>query len=90
VVAKRIGTDHLEIASYVSDEVVAPGSLFSIVFDVKPNAGIHVYAPGAKDYRIINFRMDVREGLQILGPQPDIVGPDFRKVAQAIVTAERG
>lgn len=25
-----------------------------------------------------------------LGPQPDIVGPDFRKVAQAIVAAERG
>jgi hypothetical protein len=56
--ATRIGTDHLEITSFVSDEVVAPGSLFSIVFDVKPNAGIHVYAPGAKDYRIINFRMD--------------------------------
>jgi hypothetical protein len=37
--------------------VVAPGSLFSIVLDVKPNAGIHVYAPGAKDYRVINFRI---------------------------------
>jgi peroxiredoxin len=34
--AKRIETDHLEITSYVSDEVVAPGSLFSVVFDVKP------------------------------------------------------
>jgi peroxiredoxin len=56
--AKRIETDHLEIMSYVSDEVVAPGSLFSVVLDVKPNAGIHVYAPGAKDYKIINFRID--------------------------------
>jgi peroxiredoxin len=56
--AKRIETDQLEITSYVSDEVVAPGSLFSVVFDVKPNTGIHVYAPGAKDYRIINFRID--------------------------------
>jgi peroxiredoxin len=56
--AKRIETDHLEITSYVSDEVVAPGSLFSVVFDVKPNAGIHVYAPGANDYRVINFRID--------------------------------
>ena len=37
--AKRIETDHLDITSYVSDEVVAPGSLFSVVFDVKPNAG---------------------------------------------------
>ena len=56
--AKRIETDHLDITSYVSDEVVAPGSLFSVVLDVKPNAGIHVYAPGAKDYKIINFRID--------------------------------
>jgi peroxiredoxin len=36
--AKRIDTDHLDIMSYVSDEVVAPGTLFSVVFDVKPNA----------------------------------------------------
>jgi len=56
--AKRIETDHLDITTYASDEVVAPGSLFSVVFDVKPGAGIHVYAPGAKDYRIINLRID--------------------------------
>jgi peroxiredoxin len=56
--AKRIETDHLDITSYVSDEIVAPGTLFSVAFDVKPNAGIHLYAPGAKDYKIINFRMD--------------------------------
>lgn len=56
--ARRIETDHLDITTYVSDEVVAPGSLFSVVFDVKPNQGIHVYAPGAKDYKIINFRLD--------------------------------
>ena len=55
---KRIETDHLEITTYISDEVVAPGFLFSVVFDVKPNAGIHVYAPGAKDYKVINFRID--------------------------------
>lgn len=57
-VAKRVETEHLEITSYVSDEVVAPGTLFSIVFDVKPKAGMHVYAPGAKDYRIIGVRLD--------------------------------
>jgi peroxiredoxin len=56
--ATRFETDHLAITSYVSDEVVAPGSLFSVVLDVKPNAGIHVYAPGAKDYRIVNLRLD--------------------------------
>ncbi len=56
--AKRIETEHLEVMTYLSDEVVAPGSLFSIVFDVKPNPGIHIYAPGAKNYRIVGFRLD--------------------------------
>jgi peroxiredoxin len=56
--ANRIETDHLEITSYVSDESVAPGSLFSVVFEVKPKPGIHVYAPGATNYRVINFRID--------------------------------
>jgi peroxiredoxin len=56
--ARRIETDHLDITTYVSDEVVAPGSLFSVVLDVKPKTGIHVYAPGANDYKIINLRFD--------------------------------
>jgi peroxiredoxin len=56
--AKRIETDHLEITTYVSDDVVAPGSVFSVVFDVKPHTNIHVYAPGAKDYKVVNFQID--------------------------------
>jgi peroxiredoxin len=55
--ATRIETDHLDIRAYVSDEVVAPGSLFSVVFDITPAAGIHVYAPGAKDYRVVSFTL---------------------------------
>lgn len=56
--ATRVETDHLDITTYMSDEVVAPGHLFSLVFDVTPKPGLHVYAPGAADYRIINFSMD--------------------------------
>lgn len=56
--ATRVETDHLDMTIHMSDEVIAPGSLFSLVFDVKPRAGIHVYAPGAKDYRIIGFKLD--------------------------------
>jgi peroxiredoxin len=53
--ASRITTDHLDITTYTSDEVVAPGTLFSLVFDIVPSSRIHVYAPGAKDYRVITF-----------------------------------
>jgi peroxiredoxin len=56
--ARRIQTDHLDITTYLSDHVVAPGSLFSVVFDITPEPGIHVYAPGAQDYRVVNVRLD--------------------------------
>ena len=56
--AGRIETNHLDATTYLSDDVVAPGSIFSVIFDVTPGAGIHVYAPGAKDYRVINFNVD--------------------------------
>ena len=58
VAARRITTDHLQVTTYATDEVVAPGSLFSIVFDVTPRERMHVYAPGAEAYRIINLTLD--------------------------------
>ena len=58
VSASRITTDHLQITTYATDEVVAPGSLFSIVFDITPRERMHVYAPGADSYRIINLTLD--------------------------------
>jgi hypothetical protein len=55
---KRITTDHLQVTTYTTDEVVAPGSVFSIVFDISPRERMHVYAPGAKDYKIINVTLE--------------------------------
>ena len=56
--ANRITTDHLQITTYATDEAVAPGSLFSIVFDVTPRERMHVYAPGAKGYKIISVNLE--------------------------------
>jgi len=58
VTASRITTDHLQVTTYVSDEVVAPGSLFSVVFDVSPRERMHVYAPGAENYKVIGLTLD--------------------------------
>ena len=58
VTASRITTDHLRITTYISDDVVAPGSLFSLVFDVSPRERMHVYAPGAEGYRVIGLTLD--------------------------------
>jgi peroxiredoxin len=56
--AIRLDTDHLKATTYASDEVVAPGSVFSLVFDLEPRPRMHVYAPGAESYRIIGLELD--------------------------------
>ena len=41
---------HLAIAASTSAASAAPGSKMSLFLDITPRPGIHVYAPGAKDY----------------------------------------
>lgn len=57
VAATRISTAHLDVTAYLSDPDVAPGNRFSLVLDVTPKPGIHVYAPGAQSYRVITFEV---------------------------------
>jgi len=58
--AQRLTTDHLEITTYVSDQVIAPGTLFSIVADITPRSGMHVYAPGKHNYKVVALRLDAQ------------------------------
>ena len=58
VTARRISSDQLDVTTYASDEIVAPGSLFSLVLDVVPHNGIHLYAPGSHSYKVITVRLD--------------------------------
>lgn len=55
---QRITTEHVEITTHLSDRVVAPGTLFSIIVDVTPRPGMHVYAPGQHSYKVIALRLD--------------------------------
>ncbi len=41
---------YLTVATSTSAPTVAPGAKVSLFIDVAPKPGIHVYAPGAKDY----------------------------------------
>jgi DsbC/DsbD-like thiol-disulfide interchange protein len=51
-------TEHLTLVASVSNESVAPGEQFSLVFDITPKRGIHVYAPGKHTYQIVRFTLD--------------------------------
>jgi peroxiredoxin len=58
VAGTKLSTAHLEVTTYPSEPGIAPGNRFSIAFDVQPHKGIHVYAPGAKDYRVIRVAIE--------------------------------
>lgn len=48
--AEELGTPHLTVRTWPSDDVVAPGERFSLVLDVTPKDRMHVYAPGQEGY----------------------------------------
>jgi peroxiredoxin len=54
VAGTAVATEHLDIRTYPSESSVAAGTRFSIVVDVTPKPRIHVYAPGASTYQVIN------------------------------------
>jgi peroxiredoxin len=54
----RISTAHLDITTYPSDSAIAPGNRITIALDVVPHRGIHVYAPGASAYRVIDVKLE--------------------------------
>jgi hypothetical protein len=54
---KRIDTPHLRIDTYATDQTVSPGSVFSLVFEITPGQGIHVYAPGKHNYKVVRVTL---------------------------------
>ena len=69
VPATKIATDHLELTTYPSDSKVALGNRLSLVLDVTPKPGKHVYAPGAEGYRVIGLTVTESEFVRVLPMQ---------------------
>jgi peroxiredoxin len=69
VTATKISSAHLDVTTYPSDPAVAPGNRFSLVLDIKPGPGIHVYAPGAKGYRAIALTIPPQPNVRVLPVQ---------------------
>jgi hypothetical protein len=55
--AMKISADHVDITTYSSDPVIAPGNRFALAVNVTPAQHVHVYAQGAQGYRAMNFEM---------------------------------
>jgi len=69
VAATKISTSHLDITTYPSDSVVAPGNRFAVILNIEPHPKIHVYAPSAKGYRVIKLAMEPNPQIRVLGIQ---------------------
>ena len=57
------GSKHAAIVAAPA-EVGAPGGKVSLILDVTPKPGIHVYAPGTKDYIPISIKIDPAAGIK--------------------------
>jgi hypothetical protein len=75
VPATKVMSPQIEITSYATDSTVAAGTHFSVVLDVRPAAGIHVYAPGVTGYKPITVSIQPPPGVIVREaqyPQPEI------------------
>jgi hypothetical protein len=69
VQATKIDGAHVTMTSYATDEVAAQGTHFSLVLDVTPGPHVHVYAPGARDYRPVTISVEPQPGLLVKVPR---------------------
>lgn len=58
-------TKHLSVSAAVSDDAVAPGERVSLVFDVSPRPGMHVYAPGGHSYQVVRVTIEPQAWLRV-------------------------
>jgi len=62
----EISTNHIKIKTYPSDSVIALGQRFSLAIEIKPLPHMHVYAPGAKGYRVVNLQLESQPFVRLL------------------------
>jgi hypothetical protein len=61
----KIVAQHLHLTVSASSQTVTPGQPFSLFIDGTPAKRIHVYAPGATNYKPIALQIDSKPGLLV-------------------------
>jgi len=86
----KVSSPQLEISSFVTDQIVAPGSHFSVVLDVRPARGAHVYAPGVAGYKPVSLTISPQQWLVIKAAQyPAAEDYYFRPLKEHVLVYER-
>lgn len=67
--ATKVSGSHVQMTTYVTDQVVAPGTLFSVVLEGKPDNRVHVYAPGVTGYKPLSLTIEPQPGLVVRAAQ---------------------
>lgn len=65
----QISTNHLTLKTYPTDSSVALGNRFSLVLEIAPGPEMHVYAPGAANYRVITLAITPQPFVRVLPVQ---------------------
>lgn len=81
VAATKISAAHLDMTTFASDEEVSPGNHFSLIVDITPRPGIHVYAPGASGYRVVSIAVTAQPFVQL---RPTVYPPSEIYVFQPL------
>lgn len=63
-----VETAHLTLMAAASDASVAPGKRVSIVMEITPRPGMHVYAPGGHTYQVVSLALDEQPWLRAMPP----------------------
>jgi hypothetical protein len=58
-------SSHLSLSATISDTVAAPGHRLTIVAQVAPRPGMHLYAPGKHDYQVVQLTLDPQPWLRV-------------------------
>jgi hypothetical protein len=65
----KVSASHLELTTWLTDQIVAPGTHFSLVVDAIPAKRVHVYARGVAGYKPIALRLESQPGVIVRGTQ---------------------
>jgi hypothetical protein len=66
VEATKISAGHVDITTYSSDPVIAPGNRFALAVNIVPAQHVHVYAPGAQGYKIVKLEIVPQQFVRIV------------------------